>query len=133
MDGQGMADSEKITINVSAVDLGRIDLLVEEGFYSNRTDFIRTAIRKELDVHRDVVGKSVERRLAALGLVTYNKRSLEAYEKKNQKVSINVVGGVVLSKDVTPELALKTIERLKVHGILRAPQAVKDALASRME
>ena len=128
-----MADSEKITINVSAVDLGRIDLLAEEGFYSNRTDFIRTAIRKELDAHREVVGKSVERRLAALGLVTYDKRSLEAYEKKNQKVSINVVGGVVLSKDVTPELALKTIERLKVHGILRAPQAVKDALAGRME
>jgi Arc/MetJ-type ribon-helix-helix transcriptional regulator len=128
-----MADSEKITINVSAVDLGRIDLLAEEGFYSNRTDFIRTAIRKELDAHREVVGKSVERRLAALGLVTYNKRALEVYEKKNQKVSINVVGGVVLSKDVTPELALKTIERLKVHGILRAPQAVKDALASRME
>ena len=128
-----MADSEKITINVSAVDLGRIDLLAEEGFYTNRTDFIRTAIRKELDVHRDVVGKSVERRLAALGLVTYDKRSLEAYERKNQKVSINVVGGVVLTKDVTPELALKTIERLKVHGILRAPQAVKDALAGRME
>ena len=128
-----MSDTEKITINVSAVDLGRIDLLAEEGFYSNRTDFIRTAIRKELDVHREVVGKSVERRFAALGLVTYNRRSLEEYERKNEKVSINVVGGVVLSKDVTPELAVRTIERLKVHGILRAPQAVKDALASRME
>jgi len=128
-----MSDTEKITINVSAVDLGRIDLLAEEGFYSNRTDFIRTAIRKELDVHREVVGKSVERRLAALGLVTYNRRILEAYERKNEKVSINVVGGVVLAKDVTPELAVRTIERLKVHGILRAPQAVKDALASRME
>ncbi|HJQ99387.1 MAG TPA: hypothetical protein VJ826_13825 [Candidatus Polarisedimenticolaceae bacterium] len=128
-----MSDTEKITINVSAVDLGRIDLLAEEGFYSNRTDFIRTAIRKELEVHREVVGKSVERRLAALGLVTYNRRSLEAYERRNEKVSINVVGGVVLSKDVTPELAVRTIERLKVHGILRAPQAVKDALASRME
>jgi len=128
-----MADTEKITINISAVDLGRIDLLAEEGFYSNRTDFIRTAIRKELDIHREIVGKSVERRLAAVGVVTYNRRSLEALEKKNEKVTINVVGGVVLAKDITPDLALKTIQRLKVHGILRAPQAVKDALAGRME
>ena len=128
-----MADTEKITINVSAVDLGRIDLLAAEGFYSNRTDFIRTAIRKELDVHRDVVEKSVTRQFAALGLVTYDRRSLEAYQRKRQKLTINVVGGVIFSRDVTPDLVLKTVERVKVHGILRAPKAVKAALASRME
>src|SRR3977135_4271967 len=102
MDGQGegMPDTEKITINLSAMDLGRIDLLAEEGFYSNRTDFIRSAIRKEIDGHRDVVDKSVLRRSSALGVVVYTRRSLEEYQKKKQKLEINVVGAVHLSRDI---------------------------------
>jgi Arc/MetJ-type ribon-helix-helix transcriptional regulator len=130
--GGFVSDTEKITINLSAVDLGRIDLLAEEGFYSNRTDFIRSAIRKELDVHRHVVEQSVTRRSSALGVVVYSRRSLEACEKKRQKLDINVVGAVHLSRDITPELARRTIHSLKVHGVLRASQAVKDALADRM-
>ena len=128
-----MPDTEKITINLSAVDLGRIDLLVEEGFYSNRTDFIRTAIRKEIEVHREVVEKSVNRRSMALGVVVHTRRSLEECEKKRQRLAINVVGGVHLSRDIPPGLARRTISSLKVHGVLRASQAVKDALADRMK
>ena len=127
-----MPDTEKITINLSAVDLGRIDLLAEEGFYSNRTDFIRTAIRKEIDVHRDIVEKSVTRRSSAIGLVVHTRGSLEQCEKNRQRLDINVVGGVHLARDITPELARRTIRSLKVHGVLRASQAVKDALADRM-
>ena len=127
-----MANSEKITINLSAVDLGRIDLLAEEGLYSNRTDFIRTAIRKEIDAHREMVDRSVTRRALALGLITYNRQALEECERKRQKLDIKVVGGVHLAKDVTPDLARRTIRSLKVHGILRASPAVKDALADRM-
>ena len=127
-----MPDTEKITINLSAVDLGRIDLLAEEGFYSNRTDFIRAAIRKELDAHREVVAKSVTRKAMALGLVSYTRRILEECERKRQKLDINVVGGVHFSKDVPAELARRTIQSVKVHGVLRASQAVKDALADRI-
>jgi Arc/MetJ-type ribon-helix-helix transcriptional regulator len=125
-------DSEKITINVSAVDLGRIDLLAEEGFYSNRTDFIRTAIRKELDVHADVVKESTTRRYSVLGVLTYNKRVLEHSLAKKEKLDINVVGGVFIANDVTPKLARETIRSLKVHGVLRASQAIKNALADRI-
>jgi len=127
-----MPDTEKITINLSAVDLGRIDLLAEEGFYSNRTDFIRTAIRKELDVHRDAVAKSVTRRASALGIVVYTRRSLEEIERKRQKLEINVVGGVHLARDISPDLARRTIQSLKGHGVLRASPAVKSALADRI-
>ena len=125
-------ESEKITINLSAVDLGRIDLLAEEGFYSSRTDFIRAAIRKELDVHADVVKESTTRRYSVLGVLTYNKRVLEHSLAKKEKLDINVVGGVFIAKDVTPKLARDTIRSLKVHGVLRASQAIKDALADRM-
>lgn len=127
-----MADTEKITVNLTAADLGRIDLLVEEGFYSNRTDFIRSAIRRELDSHRDVVEKSVARRASALGVVALTRRSLEASVKQGQTLDINVVGGVYFSRDVTPELARRVVKSLKVHGVLRASQAVKNALADRM-
>ncbi len=127
-----MADTEKITINLSAVDLGRIDLLSDEGFYTNRTDFIRTAIRKELDAHRDVVEKSVSRNAAAIGYVVYSRENLERLQKKRQKLDISVVGCVQLSRDIPPALAVSTIQSLKVHGILRASQAVKDALGDRI-
>lgn len=127
-----MPDTEKVTINLSAVDLGRIDLLAEEGFYSNRTDFIRTAIRKEIDLHREIVEKSITRRSSAIGLVVYTRHALEEYEKNRQQVEVNVVGGVHIASDVTPQLARRTIRSLKVHGVLRASQAVKDALADRM-
>ena len=127
-----MPDTEKITINLSAVDLGRIDLLVEEGFYSNRTDFIRTAIRKELDVHGDVVKQSVTRRSSLLGVAVFTRRILEKCLEQKQKLEINVVGGVYLSDDIPPALALGTIKSLKVHGVLRASQAVKDALGERI-
>jgi Arc/MetJ-type ribon-helix-helix transcriptional regulator len=127
-----MADSEKITINLSAVDLGRIDLLAEEGFYSNRADFIRAAIRKELDSHRDVVEKSVARRSSTLGMVVYTRSFLEACLKKKQKLDVVVVGAVHFAGDVTPDLAKRTIQTLEIHGVLRASQEIKDALADRM-
>jgi len=127
-----MPDTEKITINLSAVDLGRIDLLSNEGFYSNRTDFIRTAIRKELDAQRDVLEKSVSRHAAAIGYVVYSRESLERLKKKRQKVDLSVVGCLQLTRDIPPELAVSTIQSLKVHGVLRASQAVKDALADRI-
>ncbi len=127
-----MADTEKITINISAVDLGRIDLLADEGFYSSRTDFVRTAIRKELDVHGEEVKQSVSRRASVLGAMVYTRSMLEKCLKRGQKLEIAVVGAVYLADDVTPELALKTIKRLKVFGVLRASQAVKEALADRI-
>ena len=127
-----MADTEKITINLSATDLGRIDLLAEEGFYSNRTDFIRTAIRKELDSHQDVVQKSVVRREMVLGIISHSRKSLERHIAKKVKLDINVVGGLILAKDVTPEIAVGAIRSVKVYGVLRASDAVKEALASRM-
>lgn len=127
-----MAESEKITINMSAVDLGRVDLLVEEGFYSNRTDFIRTAIRKELDVHGEVVKQTVARRLSVLGVLAYSKKTLEEIRGRGEMLDIRVVGAVQLADDVTPALARETIRTLEVHGVLRAGQAVKDALAERM-
>ena len=127
-----MAETEKITINMSAVDLGRIDLLVEEGFYSNRTDFIRTAIRKELDVHSEVVKQSVTRRTSALGVVIYDRQDLERYLQKNEKLEIRMVGAVYLADNISAELARAVIQSLKIYGVLHASQAVKDALADRM-
>ena len=127
-----MADSEKITINMSVVDLGKIDLLVEEGFYSNRTDFIRTGIRNQLDKHADEVKQTVTRKTMAVGVVVYGRKSLEKYQAAGEKVTIWVVGSVILSENVSAELALDTIESIKVHGVFKASQKVKEALADRI-
>lgn len=124
-----MSDTEKITLNLSVVDLGRIDLLVEDGFYSNRSDFIRTAIRNQLDRHADQVQTSATRRSMAIGAVGFNQRELGRYRERGEVVEINVVGLFRLSDDVTPEMALSTIKSIKVFGSFLAPDDVRAALA----
>jgi Arc/MetJ-type ribon-helix-helix transcriptional regulator len=126
------AESEKITINLGYVDLGRIDLLAQEGFYSNRTDFIRTAIRNQLDRHSDAVKQSVARRRLDLGLREYSRRDLETVQAANEMLHIQVLGLVVISADVPPELARATIASIHVLGALQASPAVKAALGDRI-
>jgi Arc/MetJ-type ribon-helix-helix transcriptional regulator len=128
-----MADTEKITINLSIVDLGKIDLLVEEGFYSNRTDLIRTAVRNQLDRHEDVVKESVTRRSMVVGVSVYGRKNLEKRRATNEKVAASVVGMLIIDDDVSPELARETIESIKVMGVLRASKAVRQALADRIQ
>jgi Arc/MetJ-type ribon-helix-helix transcriptional regulator len=142
-DGKGMADnvhdlrpkmgdSEKITINLGYVDLGRVDLMVQDGFYSNRTDFIRTAIRNQLERHAETVTQSISRKSLDLGLRHYSRADLEAARAAGQKLHINVLGLATIAQDVTPELAKATIASVIVLGALHASAAVKSALADRM-
>jgi Arc/MetJ-type ribon-helix-helix transcriptional regulator len=123
--------SEKITINLGLVDLGQIDLLVDEGFYSNRTDFIRTAIRRQLESRADSVNDTVQRRALTLGTRHLSRRELEQLRDAGQKVDVRVLGLVTIANDVSPDLALATITSVEVLGAFRAPRAVKAALAAR--
>lgn len=125
-------EAEKITINLGHVDLGRIDLLVAEGFYGTRTDLIRTAIRRELDRHEEAVRRSVERRDLELGLRFWSRSDLEKARAAGVKLSIQVLGLAVIDPDVTPELALDTIASIHVLGALQASPAVKAALRDRI-
>ena len=125
-------DTEKITVNLGYVDLGQIDLMVQEGFYSNRTDFIRTAIRNQLDRHGDVVKQSTLRHSLDLGLRNFSRADLEAAQRAGQMLQINVLGLATIAADVTPELARATIASIAVLGALHATPAVKAALADRM-
>lgn len=126
------AESEKITINLGVVDLGQIDLLAREGFYGNRTDFIRTAIRNQLAAHADVVKQTVARRTLVLGLQHYSKADLEAARAAGQKLEIRVLGLASIANDVSPELAREAIGSLVVLGALQASPAVKAALSDRI-
>lgn len=127
-----MGDSEKITINLGPIDLGQIDLLVQEGFYSNRTDLIRTAIRNQLQQHADVVKQTVARKSLVLGLQHYSRADLEAVRDAGEKLQIQVLGLASIGTDVTPDLAAATIESITVLGALHASAAVKAALAGRI-
>ena len=126
------ADTEKITINLGYVDLGQIDLLVQDGFYSNRTDFIRTAIRNQLDRHNDAVKQSVARHQLELGLRQYSRQDLEAVQTAGETLHIQVLGLAVIAADVSPELARETIASIHVLGALHASPAVKAALRGRI-
>lgn len=127
-----VVESEKITINLGPIDLGQIDLLVQEGFYSNRTDLIRTAIRNQLQSHADVVKQTVARKSLVLGLQHYSRADLEAVRAAGEKLHIQVLGLASIGNDVTPELAVATIESVTVLGALHASAAVKSALAGRI-
>jgi Arc/MetJ-type ribon-helix-helix transcriptional regulator len=124
-------DTEKITINLGYVDLGHIDLLVRDGFYSNRTDFIRTAIRNQIERHAEAAKQSVTRRNLDLGLRHYGREDLEAAQATGQMLHIRVLGLASIAADVSPELARATIASVSVLGALQASPAVKAALADR--
>jgi Arc/MetJ-type ribon-helix-helix transcriptional regulator len=124
-------ETEKITINLGVIDLGQIDLLVQEGFYSNRTDFIRTAIRNQIATHADVVKQTVARKTLVLGLQHYTRHDLETLRAAGQTLQIHVLGLASIAEDVSPELARATIASLVVLGALHASPAVKAALADR--
>ena len=126
------ADSEKITINLGVVDLGQVDLLVQDGFYSNRTDFIRTAIRNQLGRHEDAVKSSVHRKQLELGLRHYSRSDLEAVEARGEMLSISVLGLANIARDVPPDLALRTIASLEVLGALHVSAEVRAALGDRI-
>ena len=127
-----VSESEKITINLGLIDLGQVDLLVQEGFYSNRTDLLRTAIRNQLNTHADVVKQAVARKSLVLGMQHYSRTDLEAIQAAGQRLQIQVLGLATIANDVSVELALATIESVFVLGALHASAVVKAALAGRI-
>lgn len=129
---QRVGETEKMTINVGVVDLGQVDLLVQEGFYSNRSDLIRTALRNQLALHADVVRQTVARRTLTLGLQHLTREDLERAVAAGQRLQIQVVGLARIADDVTPELARAAIESVTVLGAFQAPVAVRRALADRI-
>jgi len=126
-------DSEKISINCGAVDLGQIDLLVEQGLYSNRSDFIRTALRNQIRVHESVIQHNLTSRMIALGVVGYTKADLEELIATNQKLAVSMIGLVYIANDVSPDLAVAAIDRIRVFGVFRASSAVREALGNRVK
>jgi Arc/MetJ-type ribon-helix-helix transcriptional regulator len=127
------SDSEKLTLNIGFVDLGKIDLLVREGFYSNRSDFIRTAIRNQLSAQGADIDRSVTRNTLDLGLRDFSRAELEQHRDRREKLSIRVVGLARIGADVSPELAAAAIESITVLGALQASDAVKAALAGKLK
>ena len=127
-----MNDNEKITINLGPVDLGRIDVLVEQGLYSNRSDAIRTAVRNLLDRHEEVINVVRDRTSAAIGALILGRSDLEKKRKNGQKYRLNMIGMLVLKDDITPELATEVIESVSVRGVFKASDSVKKALGSRI-
>ncbi|WP_200885029.1 hypothetical protein [Croceibacterium mercuriale] len=126
-------DSEKITINLGYVDLGHIDLLVRDGFYSNRSDFIRTAVRNQLERHREAAEKSTVRKQLDLGISHFTRTQLEAVRDAGETLDIRVLGLATIDTDVTPDLARAAIASLTVLGAFHASAAVKAALADRLK
>lgn len=127
-----MAETEKITVNLGIVDLGRIDLLVQEGFYSSRADFIRTAVRNQLERQKSAVDSITTRKSMVIGTQTYNRSELEKKRENNEMVNVKVIGLLIIMDDVTPELALDTIQSVIVRGVFKAPEDVKRALQDRL-
>lgn len=129
---QHIPDSDKVTVNVGLVDLAQLDLLVNEGFYSNRTDFVRTAIRNQLQVHADALRQTVVRKRYVLGQHRYGRRELEQAVADGQQLDIHVLGLAVIEDDVTPELATAAIASIQVLGAFVAAPAIRQALADRI-
>ncbi len=128
-----MADTEKITVNLSPVDLGRIDVLIEQGLFSNRTDLIRSAIRSLLQKNEAVIEDVTVRKSFSIGVLALGRRELEELKRQNKKVTYRIIGALFLAKDIDPDLARETIESITVRGTLRASAELKEALKDRIK
>jgi Arc/MetJ-type ribon-helix-helix transcriptional regulator len=128
-----MNDTEKITINLNAVDLGKIDLLVQEGLYSNRTDLIRTAIRNQIDRHSLEVEQAIVRYSFQIGVINFTREQLEKYKARGEKINTTVIGSLQFASDIPPELAMETIASIRLRGVFDASADIKTALADRMK
>ena len=126
-----MSDTEKITVNLGIVDLGRIDLLVQEGYYSNRADFIRTAIRNQLDRQQTAVESITTRKSMVIGTLNLTRKDLEQKRNAKEMINVKVIGMLILSDDISPSLAMETIQSITVRGVIKAPDDVKEALSGR--
>jgi Arc/MetJ-type ribon-helix-helix transcriptional regulator len=127
------AETEKVTVNLGFVDLGHIDLLVSEGFYSNRTDFIRTAIRNQLSAQQEAVRQVISRKSLVLGLQRFTRADLESIQRAGEMLEIQVLGLATVDEDVPPELASATISLVTVLGAFHASAAVKQALKGKIQ
>jgi Arc/MetJ-type ribon-helix-helix transcriptional regulator len=127
-----MSDTEKITVNIGIVDLGRIDLLVQEGFYASRADFVRTAIRNQLERQKTAVDSITTRKSMVIGTLSFNRHELDQKREDNEMINVKVIGMFILTDDVTPQLALDTIQSVTVRGVFKAPEDVKEALKDRL-
>jgi Arc/MetJ-type ribon-helix-helix transcriptional regulator len=128
-----MPELEKVTVNLTPIDVGQIELLVDQGFYANRAEFIRVAIRNELGKHEETVRETTRRQAFVLGAVTYNRRTLERLREQGETVAVRVIGFLSIADDVPPELARAVVESLHVRGVFRASEGVKAALADRTD
>lgn len=136
MDGrmdEKMTNTEKITINLGPVDIGRIDVLVEQGIYSSRTDAIRTAVRSMLEKHEGLISERREKQSLSMGVLLLDRKDLLKKKEKGEKLSIRILGALILSDDIEPELAVETIENISVKGVFKASEKVKKALGDRVE
>ena len=127
-----MSDTEKITVNIGIVDLGRVDLLVQEGFYASRADFVRTAIRNQLERQKTAVDSITTRKSMVIGTLSLNRHELDQKRDENEMINVKVIGMFILTDDVTPQLALDTIQSVTVRGVFKAPEDVKQALKDRL-
>ena len=127
-----MPETEKLTVNLTPVDLGRIEVLVEQGFYANRAEFIRTAINQQLEKHAENVREASARQGLVVGAMSFGRAELEVYRKRGKKLAVKVVGYLSISPDVTPALAAQVVESLTVRGVFRASPEVKAALGDRL-
>jgi len=126
-----MPDSEKLTVNLTPMDVGRIEFLVEQGFYANRAEFIRTAIHHQLEKHTDSIREAAVRQGLVIGAMVFGRADLERHRKAGTRLAIKVIGYVLIADDVSPSLAIQVIESLSVRGVFKASPAVKAALAKR--
>lgn len=125
-------DTEKVCVNLAAVELGKIDVLVSQGLFTSRTDLIRAGIRKVLEENGEAVQR-VALGAAGLGIMAITRKQLEQARKAGEKLDMKVIGILVIDPDVTPELADTTIHEIRIFGTLRGPKAVLARIGDRVK
>lgn len=120
--------TEKITINVNTSDLGKIDLLIHEGYYSNRTDFIKSAIKSQVNKHDDEINmilSSKKKKDWFVGVYVLTEDELQALKRYGRKKAIRGMGLLIVDKDVSLDLMKTSISAIETYGVCRCSSEIK--------
>ena len=130
MDG----NSEKVSVNMNVGTLSQIDVLVDLGYYSNRSDFINQAVRQAIDQKQSIIENETSKQRESngdwfTGVCVITKDQLLIAKEKGKKLKIRGYGVVVIDNKLD-DLALEVIDSIDIKGKILASQKIKDTFSN---
>ena len=127
--------SEKVSVNINTSTLSSIDLLIDHGYYSNRSDFINQALREGIQKHQKTLDRIIDAKTEAngespnqwfIGVYGLEKREIDAAKSRGITMEIKGYGVLVIDAENDEEDLYPVIRSIKVKGKVVCQKRIKE-------